>query len=89
MRIVLREPVSPRYIYINPETHQIHLMVPIVGGQEISTDNTCKAIRKHVFPLKSYKILPAWMSIITRPFSFADLIFSAIVLNNGIRSWGF
>lgn len=43
MRIVLREPVSPRYIYINPETHQIHLMVPIVGGQEISTDNTCKA----------------------------------------------
>lgn len=41
MRIPLREPLSPRYIYINKGI--IHLMVPVVGGQEISTDNTCRA----------------------------------------------
>ncbi|MDR3501810.1 MAG: hypothetical protein P4L79_04430 [Legionella sp.] len=44
MYIPLTEPVSPRYIYINPDTNQVHLLVPIVGGEEISTDNTCKAI---------------------------------------------
>ena len=43
MRIPLTEPVSPRYIHINPATNTVHLMVPVVGGQEISTDNTCKA----------------------------------------------
>ncbi|MFJ1267738.1 hypothetical protein ACD661_04085 [Legionella lytica] len=44
MYIPLTEPVSPRYIYINPDTNLMHLLVPIVGGEEISTDNTCKAI---------------------------------------------
>ncbi len=43
MHIPLSEPVSPRYIHINPITNKVHLMVPAVGGQEISTDNTCKA----------------------------------------------
>ncbi|MGQ3890311.1 hypothetical protein ACQUW5_15015 [Legionella sp. CNM-1927-20] len=43
MRIPFTEPVSPRYIHINPETNKVHLLVPVVGGQEISTDNTCKA----------------------------------------------
>ncbi|MFJ1268191.1 hypothetical protein ACD661_06455 [Legionella lytica] len=43
MLISLKEPPSPRYIHINPTTNQIHLLVPIVGGQEISTDNTCQA----------------------------------------------
>ncbi|KGP62300.1 hypothetical protein EP47_12670 [Legionella norrlandica] len=43
MIILLVEPRSSRYIHINQETNKIHLMVPIVGGQEISTDNTCKA----------------------------------------------
>lgn len=43
MRIPLTEPVSPRYIHLNPATNKVHLMVPVVGGQEISTDNTCKA----------------------------------------------
>lgn len=43
MRIPLTEPTAPRYITINHETNQVHLMVPVVGGQEISTDNTCKA----------------------------------------------
>ncbi|AMQ26616.1 TPA: hypothetical protein JBF46_00675 [Legionella pneumophila] len=43
MRIPFIEPESPRYIHINPVTNQVHLMVPVVGGQEISTDNTCQA----------------------------------------------
>ena len=42
MIIPLTEPSAPRYIYINPETNQVHLLVPVVGGQTISTDNTCK-----------------------------------------------
>ncbi len=43
MRIPSTEPVSPRYIHINPATNRVHLMVPVVGGQDISTDNTCKS----------------------------------------------
>ena len=43
MHIRLTEPIAPRYITINQETNQVHLMVPVVSGQEISTDNTCKA----------------------------------------------
>ncbi|MGX6643226.1 hypothetical protein [Legionella pneumophila] len=43
MYIPFIEPVSPRYIHINPKSNKVHLLVPVVGGQEISTDNTCKA----------------------------------------------
>lgn len=43
MHIPLTELITPRYIHINPATNKVHLMVPVVGGQEISTDNTCKA----------------------------------------------
>ena len=43
MRIPLTEPTSTRYIRINPATNQVHLLVPFVGGQGISTDNTCKS----------------------------------------------
>jgi hypothetical protein len=43
MIIPLTEPSASRYIYINPENNQVHLLVPLVGGQEISTDNTCKS----------------------------------------------
>ncbi len=46
MRIPFAEPVSPRYIYINPATNGVHLLVPMVSGQEISTDNTCKATKE-------------------------------------------
>ena len=42
MRIPLTEPTAPRYITINQESNKVHLMVPVVGGQDISTDNTCK-----------------------------------------------
>ena len=43
MRIPFAEPTAPRYIYVDPEANQVHLLVPIVGGQDISTDNTCKS----------------------------------------------
>ncbi len=35
MIIPFTEPTAPRYIYINPETNRVHLLVPVVGGQEI------------------------------------------------------
>lgn len=43
MLMPFAEPTAPRYIYIDPEINQVHLLVPVVGGQEISTDNTCKS----------------------------------------------
>ena len=42
MEITLTEPRDPKYIYINPVNNMIELLVPVVGGQSISTDNTCK-----------------------------------------------
>ena len=46
MQITLTEPTNSRYIYINTETNQVHLLVPLVAGQEISTDNTCKSTQE-------------------------------------------
>ena len=43
MKIKFREPLAPRYIYFNNATNQLHIMVPVVGGDSISTDNTCQA----------------------------------------------
>lgn len=37
------EPRAPRYIRVNPEDNRIHVFVPIVGGDRIGTDNTCKS----------------------------------------------
>ncbi len=37
------EPKKPRFIYVNHATNKVHLLIPVVGGQEISTDNTCKS----------------------------------------------
>ncbi|MDF1826766.1 MAG: hypothetical protein P1U39_00580 [Legionellaceae bacterium] len=43
MLIPLIEPTSMRYIHVNPRTNRVHLLVPFVGGQDISTDNTCRS----------------------------------------------
>lgn len=43
MQIPLIEPTSTRYIHVNPVTNRVHLLVPFVGGEAISTDNTCKS----------------------------------------------
>ena len=48
MHLPLTEPTSPpgaRYVYINPETNQVHLLMPVVGGVGIGTDNTCASVR--------------------------------------------
>ena len=43
MQIPLIEPTSTRYIHVNPVTNRVHLLVPFVGGQDVSTDNTCRS----------------------------------------------
>lgn len=43
MLIPLSEPSNFRYIRINPATNHVHLLVPIISGLDISTDNTCKS----------------------------------------------
>ncbi len=44
MLFPLTEPTAPRYIYINPSTNRVHLMLPVVSGTGIGLDNTCKAV---------------------------------------------
>lgn len=39
-----QEPIAARYIYVNPETNHVHLMMPVVGGTNIGVDNTCKSV---------------------------------------------
>jgi hypothetical protein len=43
MLIPLNEPSSFRYIYINPATNHVHLLIPFIAGLDVSTDNTCKS----------------------------------------------
>ncbi|NCT56243.1 MAG: hypothetical protein GW760_00810 [Legionella sp.] len=43
MLIPLIEPTSTRYIHVNSKTNRVHLLVPFVGGQDISIDNTCRS----------------------------------------------
>ena len=43
MLIHLIEPSCFRYIRINLATNRVHLLVPFIAGQDISTDNTCKS----------------------------------------------
>lgn len=44
MLIPLTEPLSSRYIHINPKTNRVILLLPIISGGEISRDNTCKTM---------------------------------------------
>lgn len=50
----LREPTQPRYLYVDPETNTVHLLMPITSGTSISTDNTCRAgtVTQDFFGLK-------------------------------------
>ena len=43
MLIPLTEPTAPRYIYINPLTNRVHLMLPVVSGTGIGLDNPKKS----------------------------------------------
>lgn len=44
MTFTLTEPTHARYIFVNPKTNIVHVLMPIVGGQTIGTDNTCKSV---------------------------------------------
>jgi hypothetical protein len=44
MKLKLKEPQAPRYLYINPETNTVHLLMPIMSGKDIGLDNTCKSV---------------------------------------------
>lgn len=44
------EPIAPKHIYIDPVSNRVHLLMPIVSGQQIGMDNTCKS----VFALQEY-----------------------------------
>lgn len=44
MKLPFKEPVAPRYIYINPQTNVVHLLMPVMSGTEIGLDNTCKSV---------------------------------------------
>lgn len=48
MQISLTEPTTPpgaRYVYINPKTNKVHILMPVVGGVGIGMDNTCASVR--------------------------------------------
>lgn len=40
----MQEPMAPKYLYINPKTNVVHLLIPIMSGTEIGLDNTCKSV---------------------------------------------
>lgn len=44
MKFPLTEPTSPRYLYINPKTNAVHVLMPVVSGIHIGLDNTCKSV---------------------------------------------
>jgi hypothetical protein len=44
MKLPIKEPTAPKYLYINPKTNTVHLLMPIMSGTEIGLDNTCKSV---------------------------------------------
>ena len=44
MEFPLTEPSTPRYLYINPKTNTVHVLMPVVSGVQIGLDNTCKSV---------------------------------------------
>jgi len=44
MKFPLTEPTNSRYLFINPKTNQVHVLMPIVSGTQIGLDNTCKSV---------------------------------------------
>lgn len=44
MRIKCSEPISQKYIYVDPRTNHVHLVMPLVGGETIGLDNTCQTV---------------------------------------------
>ena len=49
LQLTLKEPSYSPYLYINPETNVVHLLLPIMSStqdadMEIGLDNTCKSV---------------------------------------------
>jgi hypothetical protein len=44
VKLPLKEFIDPRYLYINPKTNIVHLLLPIMSGSAIGSDNTCKSV---------------------------------------------
>ena len=43
--IIFKEPERSDYIYID-KNNRVHLLLPIIGGQEIGIDNTCQTVNE-------------------------------------------
>ncbi|MDF1827653.1 MAG: hypothetical protein P1U39_05190 [Legionellaceae bacterium] len=74
MIIPLIEPTSTRYIHVNPATNRVHLLVPFVGGQDISTDNTCRSTAElnAFFGGGGFNELEAYKSVLEFHISLLD-----------------
>ena len=46
MELLCQEPQFSPYLYVNPEDNRVHLMLPIVSGDQIGLDNTCKTVQE-------------------------------------------
>ena len=44
LSIPMTDPTSARYIYVDATTNRVHVLLPVVSGDEIGLDNTCKAV---------------------------------------------
>ena len=44
MKVCLHELAFSRYVYVNPLTNIVHLIMPIMSGIDIGLDNTCKSV---------------------------------------------
>ena len=43
MKLLLKEPVFAKYLYVSPD-NVVHVFMPVVSGTFIGLDNTCKAV---------------------------------------------
>jgi hypothetical protein len=50
MKLPLKEFIDPRYLYINPNTNIVHLLLPIMSDREIGSEKTSKS----VYPLQEF-----------------------------------
>lgn len=88
--IRLNEPTQCNYIYIEPKTNRVHLLLPIVGGETIGRDNTCKtvyALKEFLYGMPersdSTGIIPAKKSALVLLKEYAKALSKDIKLLNG------
>ncbi|MFA6302429.1 MAG: hypothetical protein WC627_04750 [Legionella sp.] len=47
MRFHQVEPLNHKYLWANPATGVVHLLVPMMAGKDIALDNTCQTFAEH------------------------------------------